>query len=108
MKVDVSILLALVGTCLCIATFFIGRSSAAKQQGTQEGVIATEIKHLRDDVTEIKGMVCSNVSTMNGRIDELSAQLSKALTDSALAQKAADATWKRLMEHLDDHKNNKL
>jgi flagellar basal body-associated protein FliL len=108
MKVDINVLIAILGIAMCIATFFIGRSSAAKQQGTQEGVIATEIKHLRDDVTEIKGMMTSSNNKIEGRVNELSSQLSSALVAAATAQKSADEVCNRLMEHLNDHKNGVL
>lgn len=108
MKVDINVLIALLSIAICVATFFIGRSSAAKQQGTQEGVIATEIKHLRDDVTEIKGMMTNNFSEANGRINELSGQLAAALVAAVSAQKTADDVCARLMEHLEDHKNHVL
>lgn len=108
MKIDINILIAITSIALVIATFYIGRSSAAKQQGTSEGVIATEIKHLRDDVTEIKGMMTASVGKVEGRVDELSLQLAAASTKAAIAEKTALDVCTRLLEHLEDHKKGLL
>lgn len=62
MKIDViNILIAITSIALVIVTFYIGGALQQSNKGTSEGVIATEIKHLRDDVTEIKGMMTASV-----------------------------------------------
>lgn len=50
----ISIIIAVMGFLLAVITFFIGRLSAAKSDGRQDGTILTELGYLRSNTDEIK------------------------------------------------------
>lgn len=54
MSMEIGALLSAVSVVLGIAGFFIGRLSASKADGKQDGVILTEIGYLKSGVDDIK------------------------------------------------------
>lgn len=50
MQIDVSVLIAICGCALSIATFFIGRTTSAKNAGQQTGQVLTELGYIKKGV----------------------------------------------------------
>lgn len=54
MTVDIAVLIAVGGFALSVATFFIGRVTAAKTSGQEYGVMLTEIGYIKSGVDDMK------------------------------------------------------
>jgi len=61
MTVDITILIAVLGCALSVGTFFIGRTTAAKNDGRENGQVLTELGYIKKgidglekDIKEIK------------------------------------------------------
>lgn len=50
MQIDVSVLIAICGCALSVATFFIGRTTSAKNAGQQTGQVLTELGYIKKGV----------------------------------------------------------
>lgn len=50
MQIDLSVLIAICGCALSVATFFIGRTTAAKNAGQQTGQVLTELGYIKKGV----------------------------------------------------------
>lgn len=50
----ISILISIIGVSLSVGTFFVGRMTAAKSSGKQDGTILTEIGYIKANTDEIK------------------------------------------------------
>lgn len=66
MQTDVSVLIAICGFALSVATFFIGRTSQAKSNGQQTGQVLTEL-----------GYIKKGVDGLERKLDELQKSYSK-------------------------------
>ena len=51
---EVSILIAVCGLALSAGTFFVGRQTAAKNNGREYGVMLTEIGYIKSGVDDMK------------------------------------------------------
>lgn len=51
---ELTILIAVSGCAVSIATFFIGRTTAAKNSGKEYGVMLTEIGYIKSGVDDMK------------------------------------------------------
>ncbi len=83
MNIDVSILIAVCGFALSVGTFFVGRMTAAKTSGQQDGEIKTNVQYIKDSVDKHDkklDKIMDNYSDLEGEIRELKARL-KALED---------------------------
>ena len=65
MSVEIGAMLSAVSVVLGIAGFFIGRLSASKADGKQDGVILTEIGYLKSGVDDIKRKIESRQMAHN-------------------------------------------
>lgn len=54
MDVNISVLIALIGCALSCATFFLGRTTVAKNNGQEYGVMLTEIGYIKSGVDDMK------------------------------------------------------
>jgi peptidoglycan hydrolase CwlO-like protein len=50
MQIDVSVLIAICGCALSVATFFVGRTTSAKNAGQQTGQVLTELGYIKKGV----------------------------------------------------------
>lgn len=50
MNIDVSILIAIFGCALSIGTFFVGRMTAAKNGGREQGQVLTELGYIKKGI----------------------------------------------------------
>ena len=61
MTIELSVLIAVIGCALSVGTFFIGRTTAAKNDGRENGQVLTELGYIKKgidglerDIKEIK------------------------------------------------------
>lgn len=83
MQIELSVLIAVVGCALSVGTFFIGRTTAAKSSGQQDGEIRANVQYIKDSVDKHDkklDKIAENYSDLEGEIRELKARL-KALED---------------------------
>jgi hypothetical protein len=52
--IDISVLIAIAGLLLAVVTFVVGRNTAAKSDGKQDGQILTELGYLKSNTDDIK------------------------------------------------------
>lgn len=83
MTVDIAVLIAVGGFALSVGTFFVGRMTAAKNRGQEDGEIKTNVQYIKDSVDKHDkklDKIMDNYSDLEGEIRELKARL-KALED---------------------------
>lgn len=74
MQIDVSVLIALAGCALSVATFFIGRTTAAKNAGQQTGQVLTELGYIKKGVDGLEKRfekLQENYSELKTRVTKL-------------------------------------
>lgn len=49
-SIDMSILIAVLGFALSVGTFFIGRLTAAKKDGVEDGEMKSDVRHIKNAV----------------------------------------------------------
>lgn len=54
MVIGLEVLLGLASGAIAVSTFFIGRQSTAKKAGVNEGIIASDIRYIKDTVLKIE------------------------------------------------------
>ena len=54
MTIDLNLAIAVIGVALSVGTFFIGRVSAARNRGQENGVILTELGYIKSGVDDMK------------------------------------------------------
>ena len=65
---DVNTIITIAGVGVAIATFFIGRMSAGRNDGREWGELKSDLKHIKDDVKEIKDTMSTSVSELRKEI----------------------------------------
>lgn len=99
--IEISILVAVLMLAIAAATFFLGRTTAARASGREEGGLSKDISYIRDAVTKMEGKLDSATSRLEGRIDELSKQQSSGVALATRALENAKSAQKRMDEHLE-------
>ena len=51
---ELTVLISIIGVVLSVSTFFIGRTTASKADGKQEGQILTELGYIKSGVDDMK------------------------------------------------------
>lgn len=79
--IDVSVLIAILGIVISIATFFIGRTTAARNSGIQDGEMKADIKYIKISVdkqeSKLDGVIESfddvkiEIEKLKGRLSAL-------------------------------------
>lgn len=86
---------------LSVATFFVGRFTATKTEGEKQGVLATDLKYIKEAVERIEKNSTSETTRLNGRIDEISLQLCAIAGTASAGKESAVMVHNRLNEHLE-------
>ena len=47
MTIDITILIAVLGFALSVGTFFVGRMTAAKTDGVEDGEMKSDVRHIK-------------------------------------------------------------
>lgn len=103
--IDYNVLIAVIGVVLSIATFYIGRQSAAKNDGKAAGAVETDLKYIKESVGRIEGQLNRDVQRLEGRIDEISKQVASVSNTAARAHESAKSAHNRIDEHLEREHN---
>lgn len=99
---DTSLILAILGSCLSVATFFVGRQSAAKSDGREMGGIMTELKYIKESIKSLDDKLGDDVKRLEGRVDELSGQVMGMGKDITKIYESSKSAHKRIDEHIAD------
>ena len=76
---ELSAIIAVAGFVLSVATFFIGRTTASKADGKQEGQILTELGYIKSGVDDMKRKMESmekSYHNLEGRVSRLEEKVS--------------------------------
>lgn len=98
---DLSVFIMVAGFCLSIATFYVGRQSASKADGKAAGALETDLRYIKESVGRIEGKLNRDVQRLEGRIDEISIQLSGISSTAGRAHESAKSAHNRIDEHLE-------
>ncbi len=74
MTVDIAVLISVIGVLLSVATFFIGRVTAARDDGMRDGSTKADIRYIREAVDKHDrklDRVTENYETMKSEISKL-------------------------------------
>lgn len=74
MQIDVGILISLLSVALAVGTFFLGRTSAAKSSGQQQGQVLTELGYIKRGVDGLERKMDEmqkNQSLLETRVSKL-------------------------------------
>lgn len=77
--IEISALIGVVGLAISVATFFIGRTTAAKNVGTADGELKADIKYIKKSVDkqELKlDDISANYDNVKLEIERLKGRLS--------------------------------
>lgn len=80
MNIDLTIAIAVLGFALSVATFFIGRTTAAKTDGFADGETRANIRYIKESVDKHDkklDRVAENYESMKREIVELRGRLEK-------------------------------
>ena len=84
--IETTVLIAVCGLAISAATFFIGRMTAAKQNGSADGEMRSDIKHIKDSVEKQEkklDVVVENYDDVKLEIERLKGRL-KALEQKVM------------------------
>ena len=73
MSVELGILISIVGVALSVGTFFVGRTTAAKNSGKEYGVMLTDIGYIKSGVDDMK----RKMEQTDNRYNELEHRVTK-------------------------------
>jgi K+/H+ antiporter YhaU regulatory subunit KhtT len=54
MKVELDVLFAIIALAISVGSFFIGRKTAAKNEGQESGTIMSELGYIKSGIEDIK------------------------------------------------------
>lgn len=98
---DITTAIAVIGCALSIAGFYVGRATAHKAEGKEVGSLATDLKYIKESVDRIETRLNDDVRRLEGRIDEISKQMTEVAGTAARAHESAKMEHNRLNEHLE-------
>lgn len=55
MTIELSVLIAVLGFALSVGTFFVGRMTAAKTDGVEDGEMKSDVRHIKNAVDKQGG-----------------------------------------------------
>lgn len=99
--IEASILIGVIGLVLSVITFYIGRQSSAKDDGKSVGAMETDLRYIKESVNRIEAQLNRDVQRLEGRIDEISRQLTDTASISHRAMESTKSAHNRIDEHLE-------
>ena len=73
MEININILIAVLGFALSVGTFFVGRQTAAKNSGKEDGELKADIKYIRTSVEKQE----KKLDKVAGDYDDIRVELEK-------------------------------
>ncbi len=101
MTVEVAAAISCLTAALAIATFFIGRQTAAKNDGKEAGALSKDVEYIKNSVNRIETRLSDDVKRLEGRIDEQGKQIATVSGEAARAHESAKSAHHRIDEHLE-------
>lgn len=86
---DLSIFITVAGLCLSVATFYFRRQSVTKADGKAAGALETDLRYIKESIGRIEGQLNRDVQRLEGRIDEISNQLTGISSTAGRAHESA-------------------
>lgn len=74
MEININILIAVLGFALSVGTFFVGRQTAAKNSGKEDGEMKADVKYIRSSVEKQEkklDKVAGNYEDIRVELEEL-------------------------------------
>ncbi|MBE6541607.1 MAG: hypothetical protein E7672_04090 [Ruminococcaceae bacterium] len=71
--IDISIMIAVIGVSLSVATFFVGRTTAAKNIGRADGELKADIKYIKTSIEKQE----SKLDGFAGSFDDVKLEIEK-------------------------------
>lgn len=78
MTIDITILIAVLGFALSVGTFFVGRTTAAKNSGQEDGEMRANVRYIRESVDKHDkklDRVAENYESLKREVVELRGRL---------------------------------
>ena len=97
---NLSVLLPYISIAIAIATFFIGRLASSNTAGKETGSLKTDVKYIKESIERIEQRSTDDINRLEGRADEISAQISSLAGIASAADSAANCAHQRIDEHL--------
>ena len=76
--IEISVLIGVAGLGVSVATFFIGRTTAARMNGSEDGEMKSDIKHIKESIdkqeAKLDGIV-SNYEVVKVELEKLKGRL---------------------------------
>ncbi|MBP3368884.1 MAG: hypothetical protein J6L71_05570 [Clostridia bacterium] len=76
--IEISVLIGVAGLGVSVATFFIGRTTAARMNGSEDGEMKSDIKHIKESIdkqeAKLDGIV-SNYEDVKVELEKLKGRL---------------------------------
>ena len=76
--IEISVLIGVAGLAISVATFFIGRTTAARVNGSEDGEMKSNIKHIKESIdkqeAKLDGIV-SNYEDVKVELEKLKGRL---------------------------------
>lgn len=92
MPIEISVLISVVGVLLSIATFYIGRTTAATDKGKEAGGISTDLQYIKSGIASIQ----DELKAQRGTNTEFAVRLAKVEDSLKSIHKRVDAFEKHL------------
>lgn len=73
MEININILIAVLGFAMSVGTFFVGRQTAAKNSGKEDGELKADIKYIRTSVEKQE----KKLDKVAGDYDDIRVELEK-------------------------------
>lgn len=96
MTIEIGILIAIIGVGISVSTFYIGRQTSAKTFGQEWGEMKSDIKHIKDDLSEIRIATSSTVKELGEKIEN----------ERKERREADQRLWNKYEEHVREHHRN--
>ena len=97
---NLSVLLPYVSIAIAIATFFIGRLASSHTAGKETGSLRTDVEYIKESIERVEQRFADDVNRLEGRADEISAQINSLAGIASAANSAANCAHQRVDEHL--------
>lgn len=96
---DLSIVIAIIGCIITVASFLIGRQTAVKDDGREMGSLFTDLNYIKESIVRIETKLNDDVKSLERRIDEQTKVLSSVNEIAVRAEKKAQSSHRRLDAH---------
>ena len=100
-SIVITVAVGIIGCVIAVVTYFAGRQSAGKAEAREMGSLLTDLRYIKDMVDSINRRLGEDVGRLEGRVDQVSKQLSDVSETAGRAHESAKMVHSRLNEHLE-------